>query len=102
VGTIAPGLTVDVTTGQSVPRAIRHEGLDPSPFLREFRAYMEGRPEDLGEIRLVGWSPGPHKGMKLAPAVDRHRGFGVVVVHLKTGPPPAPDGPSFNSEAEAR
>jgi hypothetical protein len=102
VGTIAPGLTVEVAPGRTVPATTSHNGLNPAPFLREFRAYVEDRPENQGEIRLVGWSPGPHKGMKLAPVVDRHRGFGVVVVHLKTGPPPAPDGPSFNSEADAR
>jgi hypothetical protein len=102
VGTIAPGQTVEVTPGLSVPPSTSHKDLDPDPLLREFRAYMEARPENQGEIRLVGWSPRAQKGMKLAPTVDRHRGFGVVVVHLKTGPPPAPDGPSFNSEAKAR
>ena len=102
VGTIAPGLTVEVSPGRRVPGATVHEGLNPDPFLREFREYMEDRPENRGEIRLVGWTPRPHKGMKLAPAVDRHRGFGVVVVHLRNGPPPGPDGPSFQSEANSR
>jgi hypothetical protein len=103
VGTIAPGLTVEVTPGRKVPKAAGYDGPDPNPFLREFRAYMEDRPENRGEVRLVGWSPHPHNGLKLTPAVDRHRGFGVVVVHLKNGPPPAPDGPSFNrNDAEMR
>ena len=104
VGTIAAGATVTVNRGRQVPgRVVAAKGLDPELLLREFRSYMEDRPENQGEIRLVGWSPRPYGGLKLAPAVDRHRGFGVVVVHLRSGPPPAPGGPSYSTvEAEAK
>jgi hypothetical protein len=100
VGTIAPGAGVAVVPGRAVPRVPAREGLDPEPILREFRAYAEDRPENRGEIRLVGWSPRPSGGLKLTPGVDRHRGFSVVVVHLRNGPPPAPEGPSYRSELD--
>jgi hypothetical protein len=32
--------------------------------------------------------------------VDRHRGFTAVVVHLRMGPSPAPDGPRYNFLAQ--
>jgi hypothetical protein len=96
LGTIAPGTTVAVADRRE-GRSPVNEGLDPGPFLKELRTYVEDRPEDRGEIRLVGWTPHPQGGLKLAPAVDRHRGFSVVVVHLRIGPPPAPDGPIFNN-----
>jgi hypothetical protein len=96
LGTIAPGTTVEVV-GRRPGRSSFKEGPDPDPFLKELRTFVEDRPENRGEIRLVGWSPRPQGGLKLAPAVDRHRGFSVVVVHLRNGPPPAPDGPSYHS-----
>jgi hypothetical protein len=95
VGTIAPGAAVTIAPGRAIPEVKGGGGLEPGPFLREFREYVEDRPEDRGELRLVGWSPRPCGGLKLAPGVDRHRGFSVVVVHLTYGPPPAPDGPSY-------
>ena len=66
---------------------------DPQPFLDALRSYHEDRPENSGEIRLVAWAPRPLGGQKIEPVVDRHRGFTAVVVHLKLGPPPSPDGP---------
>jgi hypothetical protein len=98
LGTIPPGTSVEVV-GRRQERKPVEGGLDPGPFLREFRTYVEDRPENRGEIRLVGWSPRPQGGVKLAPAVDRHRGFSLVVVHLRNGPPPAPDGPIYDSRA---
>jgi hypothetical protein len=95
VGTIAPGAAVAVAPGRAIPEVKGADGLEPGPFLREFREYVEDRPENRGELRLVGWSPHPSGGLKLAPGVDRHRGFSVVVVHLAFGPPPAPAGPSY-------
>jgi hypothetical protein len=95
VGTIAPGATVDAQPDRAIPAVKVGAGLGPGTFLREFREYAENRPENRGELRLVAWTPRPCGGLKLAPAVDRHRGFSVVVVHLTYGPPPAPDGPSY-------
>jgi hypothetical protein len=95
VGTIAPGASVPVVPGRAIPRVRSGEGLEPGTFLREFREYSEDRPENRGELRLVGWTPHPSSGLKLTPGVDRHRGFSVVVVHLTYGPPPAPDGPTY-------
>jgi hypothetical protein len=96
VGTIAPGATAIVRPGRREPTVRGADGPDPEALLRQFRAYSEERPENQGEIRLVGWSPKPFGGLKLVPGVDRHRGFSVVVVHLRYGPPPAPDGPSYH------
>jgi hypothetical protein len=95
IGTIAPGASVPVVRGRAIPAVKAGEGLEPGVFLREFREYSEDRPENRGELRLVGWSPRPCGGLKLTPAVDRHRGFSVVVVHLTYGPPPPPDGPTY-------
>ena len=48
-------------------------------------------------MRLVAWTPGPHPGQKIEPKVDRNRGFRLVVVHLKYGPPPDPGGLEYFS-----
>ncbi len=106
LGTIAPGAGVELA-GRPRKRLEKEnelqrgigDGLDPAPFLGVLRSFVEQRPENLGEIRLVAWSPGPRGGMTLEPKVDRHRGFSLVVVHLTVGAPPAPDGPHFNSLA---
>lgn len=97
LGTIKAGATVPITA-QPVPRppVIAKGQLNPNPFLQAFQAHAENRPEDRGEIRLVGWAPEVIKGAKFEPAVDRHRGFTAVVVHLKNGPPPPPSGPRYN------
>ena len=42
-----------------------------------------------------GW-PGTTGGQVIEPAVDRHRGFTAVVVHLRSGSPPSPDGRRYN------
>jgi len=69
--------------------------VDPSAFLMKLREYRFDRPEDAGEVRLVAWAEGPHPGQNIEPAVDRHRGFRLVVVHLKYGPPPSPSLPPY-------
>jgi hypothetical protein len=100
LGSIAPGTIRPVAAGGDAgPKVEKALGFDPTPLLNEFRAYGEDRPENRGEIRLVAWSPRPVSGLKLDPTVDRHRGFTLLVVHLRTGPPPAPDGPLFNALA---
>ncbi len=70
------------------------EWLDPGPFLKALLQYRWGRPEDRGEWRLVAWTPGPQDGQTLTPAVDRHRGFRLVLAHLEYddfGPTPMLD-----------
>jgi hypothetical protein len=102
LGTIAPGASVEV---KNVPRPAKvlteADTFKAELFLRQFRAAYEDRPENAGEIRLVAWVQGPLAGQKIEPAVDRHRGFTAVVVHLKNGPSPAPDGPIYNVLAKA-
>jgi hypothetical protein len=102
IGTIGPGATVEV---KEIPRpgptdvdaeAIK---LGRDRFLAAFREEFEERPENVGEIRLVAWAQKTVGGQKIEPAVDRHRGFTAIVVHLRQGPPPSPDGPIYNSLA---
>ena len=121
LGTIAPGSTVAVDEsrvhgpppkpkdGEAAPkdaakaqprpqpRARGKDGpfLDVEPFLEPLRAYRFGREEDKGEVRLVAWTPGPHPGQVMEPKVDRHRGFRLVVAHLRYGPPPDPGGVEY-------
>jgi hypothetical protein len=44
----------------------------------------------------VAWVPGTVGGEAIDPPVDRRRGFTAVLVHLRSGPPPGPDGPRYN------
>ncbi len=102
LGTIPPGGTVEVKESSRVatdPGPV--EGLRPQRFLRILRQARGDRPEDAGEVRLVAWSPRPLKGQTVEPAVDRHRGFTAVVVHLAYGPPPRPDGPDYYKPGNA-
>jgi hypothetical protein len=69
--------------------------IDPEPFLDTLRRFDFTRPGERGEWRLVAWTPDPHPGQELRPAVDRHRGFRLIVAHLDYGPPPAHDDPSM-------
>lgn len=97
VGTIGPGATVELRPaperrGDPHPKDMP----DPEPFLRALRSYVEDRPEDRGEIRLVARARALVGGQKLDPGPDRHRGWTAIVVHLRHRPPPAPDGPRYN------
>lgn len=105
LGTIAPGATADES--KPVPSVEGSTGsevdwLDVGPFLIQLSTYRFGRPEDGGEVRLVALATGPHPGQVLEPAVDRHRGFRLVVAHLKYGPPPDPGRPPYYSRDDAR
>jgi hypothetical protein len=101
LGTIAPGAAVEVPpSGGPGRQAAPDEGLNPEALLKALREFYEDRPENAGEIRLVAWSPKPSGGQKIEPGVDRHRGVTAFVIHLKNGPPPAPDGPIYDANAK--
>jgi hypothetical protein len=103
LGTIAPGAAVELGGKQPGPvpdRALGHEGPDPAPLLAELRTTWEDRPENYGELRLVAWMPQPVGGQIFEPALDRHRGMTAVLVHLRQGNPPSPEGPRYNLRAE--
>lgn len=103
IGTVGPGATVEVKeTPRPAPSGTAADALRPHHFLREFRRAFEDRPENRGEIRLVAWTPQSMPGQRIEPAVDRHRGFTAFVVHLRNGPPPAPDGPHYNELARSK
>jgi hypothetical protein len=99
LGTIAAGSSVEIgsAVGQAPPsRVSAGGGPDPNAFLRALRATWWPREEDRGELRLVAWVPGPVGGQVIEPAVDRKRGFTAVIVHLRSGSPPSPDGRRYN------
>ncbi len=95
-GEIAPGETVEIKP-RLVPASAPSpaDALQPRRFLRLFQSTFEDRPENRGELRLVAWLPTAVGGQKIEPPVDRHRGMTAVVVHLRSGPPPSPDGPTY-------
>jgi hypothetical protein len=98
LATIASGATAEVRPAGAKEKA--GSGVNwvkIEPFLEKLRGYTYGRPEDKGEVRLVAWAPGPHPGQSIEPKVDRHRGFRLVVVHLRYGPPPDPSRPPYFS-----
>ncbi len=100
IGSVFPGATVEIKPSSQVSTDTSAlDALRPQRFLRAFRQTFENRPENQGETRLVAWIPKPWSGQKVEPAVDRHRGFTAVVVHLSNGAPPAPDGPVYNRAA---
>ena len=101
LGTIAPNATVEVReTPRPTTGTTRVKPFDHERFLEEFRHDYEDRPENQGETRLVAWIPNPIAGQQIEPAVDRHRGFTAVVVHLKSGLPPSSDLPTYNVLAQ--
>ncbi|MGA7497679.1 MAG: hypothetical protein WBX00_13220, partial [Isosphaeraceae bacterium] len=108
LGTIAAGASVELGEKQPGPvpdRVEGHDGPDPAPLLAELRRNWEDRPENSGELRLVAWIPQPIGGQTFEPALDRHRGMTALLVHLRYGNPPSPEGPHYNvraaSEAKA-
>ena len=99
LGTIGAGTTVEVKATPEPKDVEAPRPFDPAPLLRELRRNFEDRPENSGEVRLVAWVPQALGGQQVEPAVDRHRGLTAVVVHLRTGPPPSPDGLIYNTLA---
>ena len=99
LGTIAAGSSLEIGTaaGQDPPsRVDAGAGPDPNSFLSALRTTWWPREEDQGELRLVAWVAGPVGGQVIEPAVDRKRGFTAVIVHLRSGSPPSPDGRRYN------
>ncbi|MFI5455733.1 MAG: hypothetical protein ACHRXM_09815 [Isosphaerales bacterium] len=99
LGAIKAGASVTVggTAGQAPPARVDFgPGPDPNPFLEALRASWEPRPENQGELRLVAWVAAPIGGQVIVPAIDRRRGFTAVLVHLRSGSPPSPDGRRYN------
>ena len=99
LGDLAPGSRVEVkeSDGQNVTDQVAgFQGPDPSSIVKELREARELRPENAGEVRLVGWSAQPVSGMRLEPEVDRFRGVTVVVAHLGFGPAPDPGSARYN------
>jgi hypothetical protein len=99
LGTIAAGASVAIGGERSAPadQPVAFEpGPDPNPVLHALRTTWEPREENRGELRLVAWVARPMPGQVIEPPVDRHRGLTAVLVHLRCGPPPSPDGPRYN------
>ncbi len=81
-------------------KALRGIGwADVASYLQSLRDYRWPGPEDVGEIRLVAWTEAPHPGERLTPGVDRHRGFRLVVAHLRYGMPD-PSRPPYYDTSE--
>ena len=99
LGTIKPGASVEIETGAAGELPARVDagpGPDANLFLEALRSSWEDREEDKGELRLVAWVKDTMPGQSIEPAIDRKRGFTAVLVHLRSGPPPSPDGKRYN------
>jgi hypothetical protein len=111
LGNIAAGASVPIEgpSGESPPeRFTIGPGPDLNPLLEELRTNWEPREENRGEVRLVAWVAGTSGGQVIEPPVDRRRGYTAVLVHLRSGTTPSPDGRRYNrlaageSPADAR
>jgi hypothetical protein len=101
LGTIKPGASLEFEAQaggeeSAIERVDAGSGLDPNPFLDALRNSWEEREENQGELRLVAWTPSTAGGQEIDPPIDRKRGFTAVLVHLRSGPPPSPDGKRYN------
>ena len=98
LGTIKPADSVAVgpESNQEVPRVDCGPGPDANSFLQVLRTSLGDREEDQGALRLVAWVSGTSPGQLIEPAIDRKRGFTAVLIHLRSGPPPSPDGKTYN------
>jgi hypothetical protein len=76
------------------------EKLNPQPFLNLILdRSVTTRPEEVGELRLIAWADKPVAGQVIEPAVDRHRGFTLVVAHLEASPILSPDAARYDARA---
>jgi hypothetical protein len=108
LGTIAPGAVFDLDNpppaATTPPPAVapRVGWTDPEPFLEPLRNYAWPGPEGAGERRLVAWTPDARPRQKISPAIDRARGFTIVVVHLAYGPAPSPGLSAYDTASASR
>jgi hypothetical protein len=103
LGTIKPSASVEIPPAApdlELPRIDSSPGPDANPFLNALQASLGEREEDQGELRLIAWVKSTVDGQLIEPAIDRKRGFTAVLVHLRSGPPPSPDGKRYNLLAE--
>ncbi|HEU5116114.1 MAG TPA: hypothetical protein VFT74_05495, partial [Isosphaeraceae bacterium] len=70
---------------------------DLDNFHKLLTGYDWDQPEDRGELRLVAWVKDPHPGQKMTPSVDRHRGFRLVVAHLRYTMPDPGKAPYYDT-----
>ena len=99
LGTIKVGASVEIEAQDGPLPAARVDagpGPDPNPFLNVLRTSWENREEDQGELRLVAWASSTIGGQLIEPVIDRRRGFTAVLVHLRSGAPPSPEGRRYN------
>jgi hypothetical protein len=99
LGTIAAGasIVIDEASATEATDTTPSSGSpDIAPVLAELRSNWEIRDENQGEVRLVAWTTGTIGGQTIEPAMDRYRGATAVLVHLRSGPPPSPDGRRYN------
>ncbi len=101
LGTIKSGATIEIVPepAGAIPPLARVDagpGPDANPFLQALRSTWDDREENQGELRLVAWARDTLPGQVIEPPVDRKRGFTAVLVHLRSGPPPSPDGRRYN------
>lgn len=97
IGAIPSGATIDLDAlarldTKSRPRMETKKvgWTSIEPFLTMLSSYSWSGPENVGERRLVAWTPDSRGGQTVTPSVDRVRGFTLVVVHLTESPPPSP------------
>ncbi len=99
LGTIAPGASVEIGEagrGEFPEKIEAGPGPDVNPVVSAIRTTWENRDENYGEIRLVAWVAKTMPGQVIEPPPDRRRGYTAVLVHLRSGPPPSPDGQHYN------
>lgn len=106
LGTVPPGADLpwpEESQGEPLDLPNQPDPLDGwaavGGLLQRLETYQGNRPEDEGEIRLVGWVRDSWPGQTVQPAVGRHRGVTLVLVHLASGPPPGPGLPVYDRHA---
>jgi hypothetical protein len=92
LGTIPSGSVIEIAPetpsadSAAGPEAPAVEWANLEEFLSALRQSRSNSIEHQRGWRLIGYAPDPHPGQKIEPAVDRHRGVRLVVVHLRFGP----------------
>ena len=89
LGQVANGLKVPIgELGMVEPKAPKaRQQLDPEAFLNLLLdRSVAAKPEDVGELRLIAWAEKLVPGQSIEPPVDRHRGFTLIVAHLRQAP----------------